>query len=74
MLQVAKRIGFPMKMWLRVQSFLFPVITTSLVALGWQFYLHPRYIQDTPYIHTEPIIVIVIIAMSQIHCSLEEVL
>jgi hypothetical protein len=36
-----------MKMWLRVQSFLFPVITTSLVALGWQFYLHPRYTTHT---------------------------
>eukprot|EP01036_Dinobryon_divergens_P025523 gene25523-34079_t len=42
--KVVKRIGFPMKLWIRLQSFLFPVVTTSLVALGWQFYLHPRYI------------------------------
>lgn len=26
------------------QAFLFPTITTSLVAAGWQFYLHPRSI------------------------------
>ena len=33
-----------MKLWIRLQYLLFPVVTTSLVALGWQFYLHPRYI------------------------------
>lgn len=31
------------KAWLSLQAFLFPLITTSLVAAGWQFYLHPRH-------------------------------
>lgn len=45
--KVVKRIGFPMKIWIRVQGFLFPVVTTLLVALGWQFYLHPRHVLRT---------------------------
>lgn len=39
-----KRIGAGQKQWVRIQATLFPVITTLLVALGWQFYLHPRFI------------------------------
>ncbi len=39
-----KKLGISMKMWLKLQAIAFPVITTLLVALGWQFYLHPRHI------------------------------
>lgn len=42
--KVFRRMGMPQKVWIRYQAFLFPVITTLLVALGWQFYLHPRHI------------------------------
>lgn len=42
--KVVKRIGFPMKVWIRLQAIMFPTITTLLVALGWQLYLHPRHI------------------------------
>jgi fatty acid desaturase len=45
--KVAKRVGGGLKSWLRLQAFLFPLVTTSLVALGWQFYLHPRHILRT---------------------------
>jgi fatty acid desaturase 2 (delta-6 desaturase) len=42
--KVVKRIGISMKVWIRLQAFMFPMITTLLVALGWQLYLHPRHI------------------------------
>mmetsp|Transcript_20845 Transcript_20845/g.35341 ORF Transcript_20845/g.35341 Transcript_20845/m.35341 type:complete len:418 (+) Transcript_20845:61-1314(+) len=42
--KVAKRVGLPLKWWIRLQAFLFPTVTTSLVALGWQYYLHIRHI------------------------------
>jgi acyl-CoA 6-desaturase (Delta-6 desaturase) len=45
--KVAKRIGLPLKLWIRMQAIMFPVITTLLVAIGWQFYLHPRHILRT---------------------------
>lgn len=45
--KVVKRIGFPMKLWLRMQGVLFPIITCELVALGWQFFLHPRHVLRT---------------------------
>jgi fatty acid desaturase len=45
--KVVKRSGFPQKLWLKMQAFLFPVITCLLVALGWQFFLHPRHILRT---------------------------
>eukprot|EP01038_Epipyxis_sp_PR26KG_P005620 gene5620-7762_t len=45
--KVLKRMGFAQKSWIKLQAFLFPVLTTSLVALGWQFYLHPRHIVRT---------------------------
>ena len=32
------------KIWIRIQAVMFPVITTLLVALGWQYYLHVRHI------------------------------
>lgn len=40
--KVCKKMGLPQKLWVRAQAFLFPLVTTSLVALGWQIYLHPR--------------------------------
>lgn len=45
--KVAKRIGVTQKLWIRMQAFLFPVVTCFLVASGWQFYLHPRHIVRT---------------------------
>jgi len=42
--KVVKRVGIPMKTWLRAQAVLFPLITCQLVALGWQMYLHPRHV------------------------------
>jgi len=42
--KILKNLGFPVKLWIRMQAFLFPVVTTVLVALGWQLYLHPRHI------------------------------
>ena len=42
--KVVTKVGLPMKTWLRMQGYLFPVLTCQLVALGWQFFLHPRYI------------------------------
>ena len=43
MLQV-KRMGATQKQWLRIQGYMFPIITTLLVTMGWQLYLHPRFI------------------------------
>lgn len=45
--KIVKRAGMPQKLWIRMQAFLFPIITTLLVALGWQYYLHPRHILRT---------------------------
>lgn len=45
--KVAKRIGLPLKLWISLQAVMFPIITTLMVALGWQFYLHPRHIVRT---------------------------
>jgi acyl-CoA 6-desaturase (Delta-6 desaturase) len=39
-----KKLPYLHKLWIRSQAVLFPAIITSLVALGWQFYLHPRFI------------------------------
>ena len=41
------KVGKVGKNWISLQAFLFPVITCLLVALGWQLYLHPRYIVNT---------------------------
>jgi hypothetical protein len=41
--KVIKKMGVPLKLWISMQAYLFPVLTTLLVALGWQFYLHPRH-------------------------------
>lgn len=45
--KVVNKAGNALKGWIRLQAILFPVITTSLVALGWQFFLHPRHILRT---------------------------
>jgi len=42
--KVAKRLGMGLKMWIRFQAIMFPLLTTVLVALGWQYYLHIRHI------------------------------
>lgn len=42
--KIIKKIGFPLKVWIRLQAILFPVVSCFLVAMGWQFYLHPRHI------------------------------
>eukprot|EP01033_Poteriospumella_lacustris_P007596 gene7596-5459_t len=42
--KVCKRVGVPLKYWIKMQAVMFPLISTLLVALGWQFYLHPRHI------------------------------
>lgn len=40
-------MGMPQKLWISMQGYLFPLLTTTLVALGWQFYLHPNHILRT---------------------------
>jgi len=45
--KVVRKIGFPLKLWIRLQAVLFPVVTCFLVAIGWQFFLHPRHIVRT---------------------------
>lgn len=45
--KVVKKIGFPMKLWIRFQALMFPIVTCFLVASGWQFFLHPRHIVRT---------------------------
>ncbi|CAM9341143.1 unnamed protein product [Ectocarpus fasciculatus] len=42
--KVVKKIGVPLKWWISMQGYLFPVLTCLLVALGWQFFLHPKHI------------------------------
>lgn len=41
--KMVKKVGSLHKVWLKAQAYLFPLITTSLVAAGWQFFLHPRH-------------------------------
>lgn len=45
--KVVKRAGKALRGWISLQAILFPVVTCELVALGWQFYLHPRHIVRT---------------------------
>lgn len=45
--KVVKKIGGTQKTWVSVQAFLFPVITTTLVSTGWQFFVHPRHVWRT---------------------------
>ncbi|KAJ1432811.1 fatty acid desaturase-domain-containing protein [Ochromonadaceae sp. CCMP2298] len=42
--KVAKRVGLPLRWWIRMQAVMFPMVTTLLVTLGWQYYLHIRHI------------------------------
>ena len=49
--KVVKRVGVPMKLWLRLQALMFPTVTCQLVALGWQLYLHPRHIIRTKNVY-----------------------
>ena len=45
--QVAKKMGMTQKLWIKSQGYMFPVMTTTLVTLGWQFYLHPVHVLRT---------------------------
>merc|ERR1719221_551953 len=45
--KVVKKAGMTQKFWIRIQAFMFPILTCSLVAAGWQFFLHPRYMLRT---------------------------
>jgi hypothetical protein len=45
--RVCRKLSKSLKYWIYIQSVMFPVVTTLLVALGWQFYLHPRHIMRT---------------------------
>lgn len=45
--KVVKKINKTLKSWISIQAIMFPVVTCLLVALGWQLYLHPRYIIRT---------------------------
>jgi fatty acid desaturase len=45
--KVFKKMGLSQKLWIRMQAFLFPLLTTFLVTIGWQFYLHPRHVVRT---------------------------
>ena len=45
--KVVKKAGMPQKLWIRMQAFMFPVVTCFLVASGWQFFLHPRFMLRT---------------------------
>lgn len=45
--KVVKKVGVPLKYWIAAQGYLFPVLTCLLVALGWQFFLHPMHIYRT---------------------------
>jgi len=42
--KVVKKMGKVGRWWIKNQALLFPLITTLLVALGWQFFLHPRHV------------------------------
>jgi fatty acid desaturase 2 (delta-6 desaturase) len=45
--KVFRKLGKFQKSWLSIQASLFPLVTTLLVAVGWQFYLHPRHVLRT---------------------------
>lgn len=45
--KVVKKANSMLKGWVSVQAAAFPLVTCLLVAMGWQFYLHPRHIVRT---------------------------
>jgi fatty acid desaturase len=52
--KIATKARHPLlKAWLRKQAFFFTPVSCLLVALGWQYYLHPRHIVRTKRMHTE---------------------
>ena len=58
--KVARKARSPLlKMWLRNQAFLFTPVSCVLVALGWQYYLHPRHIVRTKRVNTEGVALLV---------------
>lgn len=42
--KIVKKANSLLRGWISVQAICFPLITCLLVAIGWQFYLHPRHI------------------------------
>eukprot|EP00929_Paragymnodinium_shiwhaense_P039939 TRINITY_DN208_c0_g3_i1.p1 TRINITY_DN208_c0_g3~~TRINITY_DN208_c0_g3_i1.p1 ORF type:complete len:772 (-),score=198.11 TRINITY_DN208_c0_g3_i1:118-2433(-) len=44
---VVKRVPAVVRTWLKAQGYLFMPLTCFLVVLGWQLFLHPRYILRT---------------------------
>jgi len=44
---VVGRQGLIGKLWTRAQAILFPTLSCLLVGLGWQYFLHLRYMQRT---------------------------
>uniref|UniRef100_A0A7S2RAP0 Cytochrome b5 heme-binding domain-containing protein n=1 Tax=Rhizochromulina marina TaxID=1034831 RepID=A0A7S2RAP0_9STRA len=47
-----------LKWWLRNQALLFTPVSCLIVALGWQYYLHPRHIVRTKRLHTEGLMLV----------------
>ena len=52
--RIAEKARHPLlKAWLKNQALLFTPVSCLLVALGWQYYLHPRHIARTRRVTTE---------------------
>jgi fatty acid desaturase 2 (delta-6 desaturase) len=52
--KIAQKARHPLlKAWLRNQALLFTPVSCLLVALGWQYFLHPRHIVRTKRVPTE---------------------
>jgi len=52
--EIAAKAKHPLlKLWLKYQALVFCPVSCLLVALGWQYYLHPRHILRTKRVHTE---------------------
>lgn len=55
--KVVKKANSLLRGWISIQAICFPLITCLLVALGWQFYLHPRHIaRSKNYVEYLPLI------------------
>jgi acyl-CoA 6-desaturase (Delta-6 desaturase) len=52
--RIAEKAKHPLlKLWIKNQALLFAPVSCLLVALGWQYYLHPRHIMRTKRMTTE---------------------
>ena len=55
--KIVKKANKMLRNWISIQAICFPLITCLLVALGWQFYLHPRHIiRSKNYAEIPPLI------------------